>query len=58
MKTQLGRVGPWRQEVCSAEGGQEVIKRHFVRNVDRGQTKAPLVLVTAKDIVVSDCDIE
>ena len=58
MKTQLGRVGTWRQEVCSAEGGQKVIKRHFVRNVDRCQTKAPPVLVAAKDIVISHRNVE
>src|SRR5205807_5763146 len=40
------------------EGRQKVIKRNLVGYVDRGHTKAPLVLLAAKNVVISYCDVE
>ena len=37
----------------SAESGQEVIEGDFVRDVDRRQPKAPLVLVATEEIIVT-----
>jgi hypothetical protein len=36
----------------SAEGGQEIIKRYFVCHIDRSETKAPLVSVSTKYVVI------
>src|ERR1700756_4170671 len=58
VKAELGRVSPWRQKVSAAKGRQEIVKRNFVGDIDRGYTKAPLVLVAMKDIVLSDGNVE
>ena len=47
-----------RHIVSSAEGGQEIVERFFVGEVDYRQAQAPLFLVAVEQIVVADCDIE
>ena len=58
VKTQLGGVTPWRYEVCAAKGGQEIVERNLVGDVYGRQPQAPLVFVSAKNVVVSHCDIK
>lgn len=58
VKTQLGRVTPWRYEVRAAKRGQEIVERNLVGDVYGRQPEAPLVLVSAKNVVVSHCDVE
>jgi len=58
VETQFGGIGPRRHEVRPAERGQEVVESNFVGDIDGCQAKAPLVLVAAKEIVVSYREIE
>jgi hypothetical protein len=44
--------------VRSTEGGEEVIERHLVGDVDHGKAQTPLVTVTAEQVVVPDADIK
>ena len=44
--------------VSSAERGQEIVERNLVGYVDRCQPKAPLVLVTTKNVVISHGNVE
>ena len=53
MKAQLRRVRARRNEVRSTKGGEEVVERRLVCDVDGAQLQAPLVAVTVKKVVVS-----
>jgi len=44
--------------VRTAERRQEIIKSNLVADVNRGYTQAPFVFVTAKQIVISPCNVE
>ena len=58
VKTQLCREGAGRNVVGSAEGGEKVIQRDFVRYVDRRELQAPFVFVTVEEVVVSHGKVE
>ena len=58
VEPQLCRVGPRGDEVRSTEGGEEVIERHLIRDVDHGKAQTPLVTVAAEEVVVPDTDIK
>jgi hypothetical protein len=44
--------------VGPAEGGEEVVQGRAIGDVDRGQLQTPLVSITVKQIVVTDCNIK
>src|SRR6266550_5198361 len=44
--------------VRSGEGGQEVVERDLVGDVDGCDLKAPLVFLTAEKVVIADRDVE
>ena len=44
--------------MCSAESRKEIVECNLVRDVNRSQAKTPLVFVSAKEIVVTNGDIE
>ena len=47
-----------RDVVGSAEGGEEVVERVLVGDVDASQAQAPLIFVSVEDVVVSHGGIE
>jgi len=53
MKSNFRRQRPRRHVVRSAERRKKVVQRVLVRDVDRGQLQADLVLVSVKYIVVA-----
>jgi len=58
VKPQLGCVAPWCQEVCSAKCRQEIVERNLVGDIYSGEPKTPLVLVTAKQVVIPYGNVE
>ena len=52
VKPNLRRIGTWRDKVSSAKGGEKVIERRPVRNVNRAQLQAPFVSVAVENIVM------
>ena len=58
MESQLGEVAPRRNEMCSAERGQEIVKRDFVRDIDRREAKTPFVFFTFEEIVISHREVK
>jgi hypothetical protein len=58
VEAELDGFGARGDEVCAAEGGEEVIERVFVGQVDDGEAKAPLVAVAAEEVVVADRHVE
>ncbi len=51
VEAQLRRIRTRRNEVGAAERGKEVVDRGLVRQVDGGETQAPLVVVAVEEIV-------
>jgi len=49
---------PRRNEVRAAEGGQEIVDRRLVGQVNDRESQTPLVAVTAKKVVLADADIK
>ena len=58
VETQFGRKGSRRDEVGSAECGEEVIERDFIGDIDRCETQAPFVAVLLKQVVVSHANVK
>ena len=58
METYLCRHGTRGDVVRSAEGGEEVVKRVFVGDVDGGQAEAPFVAVAVEEVVLADGCVE
>jgi hypothetical protein len=58
VEAQLRRKRARRNVVCSAKGGEEVVQRDAVRDVDRGQLQAPFVFVAVKQVIVADGHVE
>ena len=58
VEPKLRRERPRRDEVGSAERGQEVVKRDFVGQVDDGEAEAPLVTVFVEQFVISQADVK
>jgi hypothetical protein len=50
--------GAGRHVVGSAEGGEEVVERDFIRHVDDRDASAPFVLVTMEQIVIAQTEIK
>ncbi len=55
---QLPLISAWRDEMRSAEGGEEVVKRHLVGQVDGRKPSAHLMVVCMQDVVQTGADIE
>jgi hypothetical protein len=53
VETNLAGDRTRRHVVRAAERGEEVVKRHFVGQIDDGQTGAPPVSITMEHIVVA-----
>jgi hypothetical protein len=47
-----------RDIVRAAEGGEKIVQRHLVRQVNRRQPQAPLVVLTAEEVVVPHAEIK
>ena len=58
MEGKFRRVAARSHVVRSSEGRQEVIEGNPVRDVDGGEPKAPLVLVAAEKVVISEGKVE
>jgi hypothetical protein len=58
VEAQLRRKRARRNVVCSAKGGEEVVQRDAVRDVDRGQLQAPFVFVAVKQVIVADGHVD
>src|SRR5579872_2786007 len=58
MEAQLRRVCPWRDIVRPAEGGEEVIQRLAIGQVDYGEAQAPFITVAAEQVVLADAGVE
>ena len=58
VEAQFGRIRPRRHKMRSAEGGQEIVERHFVGQVDGREPQAPLVTVAMEEVIISDAGIE
>ena len=58
VEAQLSGEGPRCDVVRAAERGQEVVEGDLVGDVDRRELEAHLVLVAAKDVVMSHREIE
>ena len=48
----------WRDVMRAAKGGEEVVERVFVRQINDGQLGAPFVFVAVKDVVMAQSQIE
>src|SRR5271156_2650570 len=58
VETDLRGQGARRDVVRAAEGGEEIVNRFFVADVNGGQAETPLVAVATEKIVVADGQIE
>jgi len=58
VEAQLRGQNSRRYVIRSTEGGQEIVEGNPVRNVDSGQLKADLVLVTVEKVVMTHGKIE
>jgi hypothetical protein len=58
VKSDLSRQRARRDVVCSAEGGEKVVQRHLVGQVDRREAQAPLVALGAEEVVVPKAKIK
>lgn len=58
VKSQLGRHRTGRNVVCAAEGRQEVVERHFVRQIDGCKPQTPLVSVAMEEVVVAHARVK
>ena len=57
-ETQLSGKGARRDVVRAAEGGEEVVERVLVGQIDDRELRAPLVPVAMEDVVVAHGEIE
>src|SRR6267142_332733 len=58
VEAQFGGIRSRRYVVRAAEGGQEVIYRNFVGQVDDGEPQAPFEAIPVEQIVVADAGIK
>ena len=58
MKAQLHRFRPRRHVVRTAEGGEEVVERRLVGQVDDCKAQAPLVTVSVEQVVLANTGIK
>src|ERR1700679_78213 len=58
VEAQLRRHGARRNVVGSTEGGEEVIERVFVGDVDGSQAEAPFVAVALEEVVLTNRRVE
>jgi hypothetical protein len=58
VEAQLRRVRARRNEVRSTKGGEKVVERRFVGDVDGAHLQAPLVAVAVKQVVVPHGHVE
>jgi len=59
VETQFGRKGSRRDEVGSAECGEEIVKCDFIGDIDRCETQAPPEIVFgAEQVVVPQTDVK
>src|SRR5436309_1560761 len=53
VEPQLRRIGPRRNKMSSGEGGEKVIERRLVGDVDSAYLQAPFVSVAAEEVVMT-----
>jgi hypothetical protein len=58
VEAEFGGVGSRCHEVRAAEGGQEVVERGLVGQIDDREAQAPLVMVGMEQIVVAYAGVE
>ena len=58
VETQFRRLRARRDVVGSAEGGEEVIQRQFVRQIDDREAEAPLVTFSTEQIVLTHGEVK
>src|SRR5260221_11001552 len=58
VETELDGFRARRNEMRSAERGQEIVHRGFVRQVDDRETQTPFVSVAVKEIILANAHIE
>ena len=58
VEAEFGGQRARRHIVGSTEGGEEVVERVVVSDIDRGEPKAPFVLVAVEEVVGADGGIE
>ena len=58
MEAQFRRQCAGRDVVGTAKGGEEVVERVLVGEVDGGEMKAPLLLVAVEEVVFADGSVE
>src|SRR5271163_3521954 len=58
VETDLRGQGARRDVVRAAEGGEKIVNRFFVADVNGGQAETPLVAVAAEKIVVAESQVE
>ena len=58
METELHGFGARADVVSAAEGGEEVVQRHLVGQVDDRKAQTPLEAITVEEVVVPYAGIE
>src|ERR1700689_526910 len=58
MKSYRRRDRSRRNVMRSAERREEIVQSPLVRQIDKGKTGAPFVLVALEDVVVSNANVE
>ena len=58
VKSNFGGQSARSDVVRAAEGGEEVVERVFVGNVDGGEAQAPLVAVAVEEVVGTEGGVE
>ena len=58
MEAELGRQRTRRDVVRAAEGGEEVVERVLVGDVDGSQLETHFVLIAAEEVVMPDGNVE
>ena len=54
----LNLENSWRDEVCAAKGREEVIQSDLIENVNAGESESQLLVLSAKQVVGADTEIE
>ena len=58
MKAEFHGFSSRRDVMRAAKGGQEVVERHLVRDVDDRKAQAPLIPVAVEKVVFAEGDVE
>src|SRR5580692_8496457 len=58
VEAQLRRLAAWRDVVGSAKGGEEVVQREFICQVNDRKAEAPLVPVPVEEVVLAHGEVK